>query len=98
MPECDSPGSAVCPLPRPLLLYVVPSYPGIELQACSVHPLQDKVFGGVRGDRGQMAALPLAEVLSFGPFLLVGSPEVAVVAILLPVSSAGFDALVATAP
>ena len=45
-----------------------------------------------------MAALPLAEVLSFGPVLLVGSPEVAVVAILLPVSSAGFDALVVTAP
>jgi len=97
MPECDSPGSAVCPLPHPLLLYVVPSYVGI-VQAFSVHPLQDKVSGGVRGDRGQMAALPLAEVFSFGPVLLVGSPEVAAVAILLPVFSAGLDALVATAP
>ena len=45
-----------------------------------------------------MAALPLAEVFSFGPVFLVGSPEVAVVAILLPVFSAGFDALVTAAP
>ena len=45
-----------------------------------------------------MAALPLAEVFSFEPVLLVGSPEVAVVAILLPVISAGLDALVATTP
>ena len=71
---------------------------GLLVQACSVHPLQDKVFGGVRGDRGQMTALPLAEVFSFGPVLLVGSPEVAVVDIPLPVFSAGLDALVATAP
>ena len=96
-PERDPPGSAVCPLPRPLLLYVAPSYPNI-VQACSLHPLHDKGFGGVRGVRGQMAALPLAEVLSFGPVLFVGSPEVAVVAILLPVISAGLDALVATTP
>ena len=45
-----------------------------------------------------MAALSLAEVFSFGPSLVVGSPEVAAVAIPLPVVSAGLDALVAPAP
>ena len=92
-PECDFPGRAVCPLPNALLLNVVASNPG-RVQACSVHPLHDKVSGGVRGDRGQMSALLLAEVLSIVPVLLIGAPEVAVVAVLLPALFAGFDAIV----
>ena len=44
-----------------------------------------------------MAALLLAEVLSIVPVLLVGAPEVAVVAVLLPAFFAGFDALVPAA-
>ena len=78
-------------------MYVGASYPD-RVQTFYVHFLHDIFLDGIRGDRGQMAALPLAEVLSFGPVLLVGSPEVAAVAILLPVFSAGLDALVATAP
>ena len=95
-PECDFPGRAVCPLPNPLLLNVVASNPG-RVQACSVHPLHDKVSGGVRGDRGQMSALLLAEVLSIVPVLLVGVPEVAVVAVLLPALFTGVNALVPAA-
>ena len=45
-----------------------------------------------------MAALFLAEVFSFGPSFVVGSPEVAAVALPLPVFSAGLYALVAPAP
>ena len=95
-PECDFPGRAVCPLPNALLINVVASNPGIR-QACSVHPLHDKVSGGVRGDRGQMSALLLAEVLSIVPIFLIGAPEVAVVAVLLPALFAGFDAIVLAA-
>ena len=41
-----------------------------------------------------MSALLLAEVLSIVPVLLIGVPEVAVVAVLLPALFAGFNALV----
>ena len=95
-PECDFPGRAVCPLPNALLLNVVASNPG-RVQACSVHPLHDKVSGGVRGDRSQMTAHFLTEVFSVGPVLLVGAPEVAVVGVLLPAFVAGFDTLVLAA-
>ena len=95
-PECDFPGRAVCPLPNPLLLNVVASNPG-HVQACSVHPLHDKVFGGVRGDGSQMTAHFLTEVFSVGPLLLVGAPEEAVVAVPLPALFAGFNALVPAA-
>ena len=95
-PECDIPGRAVCPLPNPLLINVVASNPGIR-QACSVHPLHDKVSDGVRGDGSQMSALLLAEVLSIVPIFLIGAPEVAVVAVLLPALFAGFDAIVIAA-
>ena len=44
-----------------------------------------------------MTALFLAEVFRSGPVLLLSAPEVAVVAILLPVLSTGFDALVPAA-
>ena len=44
-----------------------------------------------------MSALLLAEVLSIVPVLLVGVPEVAVVAVLLPALFAGYDALVPAA-
>ena len=39
----------------------------------------------------------LTEVFSVGPLLLVGAPEEAVVAVLLPALFAGFDALVSAA-
>ena len=54
-------------------------------------------MGGSGGNRGQVSALLLAEVLSIVPVLLVGVPEVAVVAVLLPALFAGFDALVPAA-
>ena len=95
-PECDFPGRAVCPLPNALLLNIIASNPGI-VYACSVQPLQDKVFRGVRGDRSQMAAYFLTEVFSVGPIFLVVAPEVAVVAVLLPAFFAGFNALVPAA-
>ena len=44
-----------------------------------------------------MSALLLTKVLSVGPVLLVGAPEVAVVPILLPTVVAGFDAFVPAA-
>ena len=95
-PECDFPGRAVCPPPNALLRDVIAANPG-HVQACSVHPLHDKVFGGVRGDRSQMTAHFLTEVFSVGPLLLVGAPEEAVVAVLLPALFAGFNALVPAA-
>ena len=45
-PECEFPGCAVCPPPNALLLNIIASNPGI-VYACSVQPLQDKVFRGV---------------------------------------------------
>ena len=95
-PECEFPGCAVCPLPNALLLNIIASNPGI-VYACSVQPLQDKVFRGVRGDRSQMAAYFLTEVFSVSPIFLVVAPEVAVVAVLLPAFFAGFNALVPAA-
>ena len=44
-----------------------------------------------------MTALFLTEVFSVGPLLLVGAPEEAVVAVLLPALFAGFNALVPAA-
>ena len=44
-----------------------------------------------------MPAFFLAEVLSTGPVLLVGAPEVAVIVVLFPALFAGFDALVLSA-
>ena len=55
------------------------------------------MLGGIGGDRGQVSALLLAEVLRISPVLLVGAPEVAVVAVPLPAFFAGFDALVLSA-
>ena len=45
-----------------------------------------------------MAALFLAEVFRIGPVLLLSAPVVAVVTILFPAFSAGFNALAAAAP
>ena len=67
------------------------------MQASSVPSLPDEVPGGTRGDRGQVTSFLPAAVLSVSPVLLVGVPQVAVVAILLPVLSAGFHALVVAA-
>ena len=44
-----------------------------------------------------MPAFFLAEVLSTGPVLLVGAPEVAVIVVLFPALFAGFDAHVLSA-
>ena len=46
---------------------------------------------------GQMTAQFLTEVFSVGPFLLVGTPEEAAVAVPLPTLFAGFNALVSAA-
>ena len=43
-PECEIPGSAVCPLPGALNLNVVASQPG-NIEAESSHSLQDEVDG-----------------------------------------------------
>ena len=91
-PECDLPGSAVRPLPSALLLQVVASNPG-NVQATLFHSLQHKVFGGLRGDGCQMATLPLAEVFSGSPALLVSAPEVAVFPFHLPAFFTGFHAI-----
>jgi len=70
----------------------------LTVESCSVlHSLQDKVEGGSREDRRQVASLPLAEVFSGSPILLVGTPQIAVVPALLPVLFAGLDALVVAA-
>ena len=95
-PEGEVPGSAVCPLPDELLLEVGGSYPHPSL-ACSVHSLPDKVIGGIRVDRGQVATLPLTEDLSGKPILPFGAEVVAVVSVLLPATFAGFDAHVSAA-
>ena len=101
-PECGVPGTAVYPFPGVFPLYVVASKPChvaiLTVEACSVlHSLQDKVEGGSREDRRQVASLPLAEVFSGSPILLVGTPQIAVVPALLPVLFAGLDALVVAA-
>ena len=44
-----------------------------------------------------MTAQFLTEVFSVGPFLLVGAPEEAAVAVPLPTLFAGFNALVSAA-
>ena len=96
VPQCEFPGTAVCPLPGALLGNVVPSKPNMA-EACSLHLLHHILVGGIGGDGSQVSALLLAEVLSIVPVLLVGAPEVAVVAVLLPAFFAGFDALVPAA-
>ena len=95
-PEFDFPGSAVCPLPCCFLLEVVASQPSI-VEISAFHPLHHILVGGSGGNRGQVSALLLAEVLSIVPVLLVGVPEVAVLAVLLPALFAGFDAIVLAA-
>ena len=92
-PEREFPRSAVCPLPIALLFNVIASKP----KFCSVQPLFQILLGGIGGDRGQVSPLLLAEVLRISPVLLVGAPEVAVVAVPLPAFFAGFDALVPAA-
>ena len=57
-----------------------------HLKACSVHSLQDKIEGGIRIDRCQVASFLPAEVFSFSPVLLVGAPQVAVLPVRLPVA------------
>ena len=97
IPEFDIPGGAVCPLPNALLLYVVASKINIA-ETCSIRqPLVHILFGGIGGDRGQVSTFILAEVFGINPVLLVSAPKVAVVAILLPVMSAGINALVSAA-
>ena len=95
-PECDIPGTAVDPLPGALHLQVVASKPCCG-EACSVYSLPEKVEGGIRVDRGQVASFLPAEVFSVSPGLLVGAPQVAVLPVLLPVLFAGFDACVVAA-
>ena len=92
VPQCEFPGTAVCPLPGALLGNVVPSEPNMA-EACSLHLLHHILVGGIGGDGGQVSALLLAEVLSIGPVLWIVAPEVAVVAVLLPAFFAGFNAL-----
>ena len=95
-PEFDFPGSAVCPLPSCLLLEVVASQPNIG-ETFSFNSVHHILVGGIGGNRGQVSAFFLAEVLSTGPVLLVGAPEVAVIVVLFPALFAGFDALVLSA-
>ena len=64
-------------------MYVGASYPDIA-QASHVNSLHDIFLDAIWGDRGQMAALIHAELLSIRPVLIVGAPQVAVVSILLP--------------
>ena len=87
-PRCEFPGPVVCPRPYTLLMYVGASYPDL-VQAFYVHSLHDIFLDGIRGDRGQMAALIHAELLSISPVLLGGAPHVAVFSILLPALSTG---------
>ena len=96
VPQCEFPGTAVCPLPGALLGNVVPSKPNMA-EACPLHLLHHILVGGIGGDGGQVSSLLLAEVLSISPALWVVAPEVAVVAVLLPALFAGFDALVPAA-
>ena len=99
VPQCEFPGTAVCPLPGALLGNVVPSKPNMA-EACSLHLLHQILVGGIGGDGGQVSSLLLAEVLSIGPVLLGAPgdvPGVAVVAVLLPAFFAGFNALVPAA-
>ena len=96
VPQCEFPGTAVCPLPGALLGNVVPSEPNMA-EACSLHLLHHILVGGIGGDGGQVSSLLLAEVLSISPALWVVAPEVAVVAVLLPALFAGFNALVPAA-
>ena len=96
VPQCEFPGTAVCPLPGALLGNVVPSKPNMA-EACSLHLLHHILVGGIGGDGGQVSSLLLAEVLSIGPVLLGAPgdvPGVAVVAILLPALFARFNTLV----
>ena len=96
VPQCEFPGTAVCPLPGALLGNVVPSKPNMA-EACSLHLLHHILVGDIGGDGGQVSSLLLAEVLSIGPVLLGapgGVPGVAVVAILLPALFARFNTLV----
>ena len=95
-PEFDFPGSAVCPLPSCFLLEVVASQPSI-VEISAFHPIHHILVGGSGGNRGQVSALLLAEVLSISPVLWVVAPEVAVVAVLLPALFTGFNALVPAA-
>ena len=95
-PECEIPGTAVDPFPGALHLQVVASQPCYG-EACSVYSLPEKVEGGIRVDRGQVASFLPAEVFRVSPGLLVGAPQVAVLPVLLPVLFAGFDACVVAA-
>ena len=79
----------------PSFFNVIASKP--KILTCSLHLLFQILLGGIGGDGGQVSALLLAEVLRISPVLLVGAPEVAVVAVPLPAFFAGFDALVPAA-
>ena len=95
-PELSLPLGAVRPLPDALLFHVATSDPGpIEVFACQA--FQDELHGGIGLDRGQMASLSTAKVLSCGPVLLLVAPEVAVVSFLFPALGADFHAFVLAA-
>ena len=59
--------------------------------------LERIVIGSSRGNRCEMSTLHLAEIFSVRPVHLVGAPEVAAVAILLPAGLTGRHTLVITA-
>ena len=88
-PEGKVPGSAVCPFPDAFLLDIVASEPNLYkiLFYCSQ---KDEAHRGIGGNRGEVAALLLAEVLCSSPVLLGGDPEVAAVLVPLPTILAVF--------
>ena len=95
-PKRGLPGGAVRPLPDALLLDVVTPDPDLT-KVSSCHASQNELLGRIGLDRGQMASLSTAEVLSRGPVLLFVAKEVAMVSVRLPTFRAGFDAFVLAA-
>ena len=88
-PESEVPGSAVRPFPDALFSNITAS----EQNLCKVffyRSQEDEAHRGIRGNRGEVAPLLLAEVLCSSPVLLRGGPEVAEVLVPLPTSLAVF--------
>ena len=83
-------------LSNALLFHVATSDPG-PIKVFSCQAFQDKLHGGIGLDRGQMASLFTAKVLSCSPVLLLAAPEVAMVSFLLPAFGAGFHTFVLAA-
>ena len=69
-PKHGLPRGAVRPLPNALFLDVVTSDPD-PTKVSSCQALQDKLFGGIGVDRGQMSSFSTTKVLSRGPVLLL---------------------------